>query len=34
MLVLFHSMHASIFYAVWFGLFDTLEVLCEKLEPF
>ena len=27
-------MHASIFYAVWYGLYDTLEVLCDKLQPF
>jgi len=32
-LVLFHCLHASIFYAVWFGLFDTLQVLCAKIEP-
>ena len=33
-LVLFHSLHASIYYAVWFGLFDTLEVLSQKLQVF
>lgn len=32
-LILFHSMHASIFYAVWYGLFDTLEVIAQKIEP-
>ena len=26
-LILFHSLHASIYYAVWHGLYDTLEVL-------
>lgn len=26
-------MHASIFYAVWYGLFDTLEVIAQKMEP-
>lgn len=30
-LILFHSLHASIYYAVWYGLFDTLQVLCAKL---
>ena len=30
-LILFHSLHGSIYYAVWYGLFDTLEVLCDKL---
>lgn len=30
-LILFHSLHASIYYAVWHGLFDTLEVLSQKL---
>jgi len=29
---LFHSLHASIYYAIWYGLFDTLEVLCDKLQ--
>ena len=33
-LILFHSMHASIYYAVWYGLFDTLELLSSKLEVF
>ena len=32
-LILFHSLHASIYYAVWYGLFDTLEVISTKLEP-
>ncbi len=30
-LILFHSLHASIYYAVWYGLFDTLQILCRKL---
>ena len=29
---MFHSLHASIYYAIWYGLFDTLQVLCQKLE--
>ena len=33
-LVLFHSLHAAIYYAVWHGLFDTLEVLSQKLQVF
>ena len=23
-LILFHSLHAALYYAIWFGLFDTL----------
>lgn len=33
-LILFHSMHASIYYAVWYGLYDTLQVICEKMEEY
>ena len=32
-LILFHSLHASIFYAVWYGLFDTLQTIASKIEP-
>ena len=33
-LVLFHSLHASIYYAIWYGLYDTLVILCEKLQNY
>ena len=33
-LILFHSLHASIYFAVWHGLFDTLEELSSKLKYF
>ena len=33
-LILFHSLHAGIYYAVWYGLFDTLEVLATKFDQF
>ena len=33
-LILFHSMHASIYYAIWYGLYDTLQVICEKIDEF
>ena len=33
-LILFHSMHAAIYYAVWYGLYDTLQVICEKMEEY
>ena len=33
-LVLFHSLHASIYYAIWHGLYDTLEVLTSKLQVY
>jgi hypothetical protein len=31
-LILFHSMHAGIYQAVWHGLFDTLQVMSTKME--
>ena len=33
-LILFHSLHAALYYAIWHGLYDTLTVLAEKIQEF
>jgi hypothetical protein len=31
-LIIFHSLHAGIYFAIWHGLFDTLQVISSKME--